>query len=84
MVAVNIPFTIPTIRPLDAFLLSLFAIVIAKAIRPIIAHRIIVDEVNANKSWLCSLQIPPVILDPLAISLLVYVHHRKRIAFDWW
>lgn len=60
MVAVNIPFTIPTIRSLDAFLLSLFAIVIAKAIRPIIAHKITVDVVKANKIVPCSLQIPPV------------------------
>ena len=58
MVAGNIPFTIPTIRPLDAFLLSLFAIVIVKAIRPIIAHKITVDVVKANKIVSCSLQIP--------------------------
>ena len=50
MVAVNIPFTIPTIRPLGVFSLSLFAIVIAKAIRPIIAHKFIVDAVKANNN----------------------------------
>ena len=57
MVAVNIPFTIPTIRPLDAFLLSLFAIVIAKAIRPIIAHKFIVAQSRQIIIVLYSLQI---------------------------
>ena len=43
LVAANIPFTNPTICPLGVFSLSLFAIAIAKAIRPIIAHKVIVD-----------------------------------------
>ena len=74
MVAVNIPFTIPTIRPLDAFLLSLFAIVIAKAIRPIIAHKITVDVVKANKNCTMLTSIPPVYFGPLATSLLLRIY----------
>lgn len=50
MVAASIPFTNPTICPLDAFSLSLFAILIAKAIRPIVAHKVIVDAVKANNN----------------------------------
>lgn len=72
MVAANIPFTIPTIRPLDAFLLSLFAIVIAKAIRLITAHKVIVDEVKANNNRAIDASIPPVYFSPLAISLLLH------------
>ena len=68
----NIPFTNPTIRPLGVFSLSLFAIVIAKAIRPIIAHKVIVDEVKANNNRAIDTSIPPVYFSPLAISLLLH------------
>ena len=72
MVAANIPFTNPTIRPLGVFSLSLFAIVIAKAIRPIIAHKVIVDEVKANNNRAIDTSIPPVYFSPLATSLLFH------------
>lgn len=48
LVAANIPFTIPIIVLLGVFSLSLFTIVVAKAIRPIIAHKIIVDVLNLS------------------------------------
>lgn len=71
MIAASIPFANSTAVPPDAFSLSSFAAMIAKAAIPAVANKIIVDVIKANNN--------PDIFNLSYLLFVFYITARERI-----